>query len=262
MDMTRESNVQKQLTAFVVDDEVGPLQVLADDLRRQPEVKEVYTYTSYNEAIYPLIELQPDVVFLDIEVPGKSGLDFLKSIRPRISFSFHAVFYTGYSHYMLDAIRHSAFDFLLKPYKPEELRTVIDRLVNASSNVFKPCFGAMNRYADATPHKLALQTISELLLVTVSEVLMVQYDRDTRAWLLSLTDNSVHRLHAGITATELLTMSPSFIRISSNCIVNTTYLAAIENATQRCRFCHPFDAIELYASRRYYSRLKERFELL
>lgn len=99
------SDPQKQLlTAFVVDDEQGPLEVLAADLRQMPEIGEVYTFSSYSEATLPLIELQPNVVFLDVEVPGKSGLDFLESIRQRLSFSFHAVFYTGYSHYMLEAI--------------------------------------------------------------------------------------------------------------------------------------------------------------
>lgn len=257
----RDSSTKHQLTAFVVDDEPGPLSVLAEDLRQQPEIKDVYTFSSYNDAIYPLIELQPDVVFLDIEVPGKSGLDFLKAIRPRISFSFHAVFYSGYSHYMLDAIRHSAFDFLLKPYKKEELRTIVERLVKAPANVITYADN-IGRYSDATLHKLAIQTISELLLVTISEVLMIQYERDTRSWQLTLTDQSIHRLHAGVTATELLAMSHTLVRISSNCIVNMTYLAAIENATQRCRFSQPFEDIELYASRRYFSRLKERFELL
>lgn len=261
--MMKDNFSKQPLTAFVVDDEPGPLQVLADDLRRRPEFGEVNTFSSYNEAMYPLIELQPDVVFLDVEVPGKSGIDFLQAIRPRISFTFHAVFYTGFSHYMLDAIRHSAFDFLLKPYKPEELDVIVRRLVETPPDVGTGLpVGTVGRMAGVSTHKLALQTISELLLVTPGEVLMVQYEREARAWLLTLTDNSNHRLHAGITATELLTMSPSFIRISSNCIVNTTYLAAIENTSQRCRFCAPFEAIELYASRRYFGKLKERFELL
>lgn len=251
-----------RLVAFVIDDEQGSLNALVEDLRRQPEIREVHGFTSYTEATFPLLELQPDIVFLDIEVPGKNGIDFLRSIRPRISFAFHAVFYTGHSHYMLDAIRQSAFDFLLKPYKPEELRTILERVAEVpTGQLAHPALPP--RYTDSEPRKIALQTISELLLVNTSEVLMLRYDRDLRAWLLTLTDSSIHRLHAGITATDLLTMAPStFIRISSSCIVNLTYLAAIENTTQRCRLCQPFTNIELIASRRYYSKLKERFELL
>lgn len=255
-------NEDGRLVAFVVDDDAGPQKALADDLRRQPEIKEVCTFSSYNEVLYPLIEKQPDVVFLDVEVPGKSGLDFLRDIRPRISFTFHAVFYTAFSHYMLDAIRQSAFDFLLKPYKPEELRAIVERIAATPLEAPPAATAAIMHLPETSPRKLALQTVSELLLVAVGEILMAQYNRDMRSWLVMLTDNTTHRLHAGITANELLSMSPTFIRISSGCIVNLTYLAAIENTTQRCRLCPPYNGIELYASRRYFSRLKERFELI
>lgn len=258
--MTKDLQPRRTLVAFIVDDEKGPLDVLANDLRQQPEIKEVHTFSSYAEATYPLLELQPDVVFLDIELPGKSGLDFLQSIRPRLTFKFHAVFYTGYSHYMLDAIRHDAFDFLLKPYKPEELRAVIDRLVTAppTTELTPQPFGTNYR-----PQKLAIQTISELLLVSVNEVLVVNYDSVQRAWILMLTDRTLHRLHTGLKASDIVDMSPShFVRINSSCILNIQYLAAIENTTQHCRLCSPYTDIELTASRRYFSRLKERFELL
>lgn len=258
--MTKDQQPRRTLIAFVVDDEKGPLEALANDLREQPEIKEVHTFSSYAEATYPLLELQPDVVFLDIEVPGKSGLDFLRSIRPRLTFTFHAVFYTGFSHYMLDAIRNSAFDFLLKPYKFAELRTIIDRLVaeptsaRTATQSMLPC---------DRPQKLAIQTISELLLVSVDEVLVVNYDSVQRAWILMLTDRTLHRLHTGLKASDIIDMSPTYlVRINSSCILNIQYLAAIENTTQHCRLCTPYTDIELTASRRYFSRLKERFELL
>lgn len=259
-----KQRANKKLLIFVVDDEPGPLQTLADDLKRLPEVGEVCTFASYSEAVYPLIAQQPDVVFLDVEVPGKSGIDFLQEIRPRISFSFHAVFYTAFSHYMIDAIRNAAFDFLLKPYKLEELQLIISRIVSSKEKQISQA-NLNNRIfvGQMQPiRKLALQTISELLLVSESEVLMLQYDRQTRAWLLYLTDDTVHRLHSGIKATELLSMSNVFVRTSSNCIVNLIYLAAIENSTQRCRFCHPFEKKEIYASRRYFSKLKEKFDMI
>lgn len=110
-------NVNKGYTAFIVDDNPAALETLANDLRQQPEFAEVYTFASYAEATLPLLEKQPDVLFLDVEVPGKTGLEFLDSIRSKVTFTFKVVFYTGFSDYMIDAIRQSAFDYLLKPYK-------------------------------------------------------------------------------------------------------------------------------------------------
>lgn len=79
---------KKGLTLFIVDDNAMSLRTLADDLRLREDVKEVYTFSNYTDATLPLIEIQPDALFLDVEVPGKTGLEFLDSIRPRVNFSF------------------------------------------------------------------------------------------------------------------------------------------------------------------------------
>ena len=248
----------KGFTAFVVDDNPSALQTLANDLSSLPEFSSVHTFQSYTEATLPLIELQPDVLFLDVEVPGKSGLEFLDSIRPKVNFSFRVVFYTAFSDYMINAIRLSALDYLLKPYKRSKLRIVVDRLVQDANEK-----GTMKRLAlDETPHKMAMQTVSELLLVTVEEVLLFTYNSSQRSWQLTLTDRSTHLLKRGVTAEDLIALHSAFVRISNTCIVNLTYLAAVENNTQRCRLCPPFDDFDIMVSRRYFSKLKEIFELL
>lgn len=246
----------KGIIAFIVDDNPTALETLATDLKRLPEVDAVYTFSSYNEATLPLLELQPDVLFLDVEVPGKSGIDFLESIQPKISFTFKVVFYTGFANYMIDAIRQSAFDFLLKPYKQSELRTVMDRVIKERRDEIKPSNVLY------TPNKIAMQTICELLLVTMEEVLLFNYQNEQRTWRLTLTDGSQRMLRKGVTADDIVLLHSTFVRISNTCIINLTYLAGIENKTQRCRFGAPFDQFEPVISRRYFSKLKERLELL
>mgnify|MGYP004513132033 CR=1 FL=1 len=234
---------KKGLTIFIVDDNVMSLNTLADDLRQREDVKEVCTFTNYTDATLPLIEMRPDALFLDVEVPGKTGLEFLDSIRPRVNFSFKAIFYTA---------------FLLKPYKLSELNTVMDRLVEEvpATKEIKG-FGT-----DDTPQRMAMQTMSELLLVSMEQTLMFVYQSEFRTWQLTLTDQTNHLLKKGVTADDLLALHPAYVRISNTCIINLTYLAAVENNSQRCRMCPPYENIELTVSRRYYSKLKERFELL
>ena len=246
----------KGIIAFIVDDNPVALETLATDLKKLPEVEAVYTFSSYNDATLPLLELQPDVLFLDVEVPGKSGIDFLESIQPKISFTFKVVFYTGFSNYMIDAIRQSAFDFLLKPYKQSELRTVMDRVIKVCKE------GVKQPSTSYAPNKIAMQTICELLLVTMEEVLMFNYQNEQRTWKLTLTDGSQHMLRKGVTADDIVLLHSAFVRISNTCIINLTYLAGIENKTQHCRFCSPFDQLEPVISRRYFSKLKERLDLL
>lgn len=76
---------RKGLIVFIVDDELTARETLANDLKRFEAVGEVHTFTSYAEATLPLLDLQPDILFLDVEVPGRTGPEFLDAIRPRLN---------------------------------------------------------------------------------------------------------------------------------------------------------------------------------
>ena len=248
----------KQFNAFIVDDSAAHAETLYNDLQEQPEFNDVHIFHSCAEAALPLLELQPDVIFLDVEMPGCTGFDFFESIRNKISFPVRVVFYSAFSQYVLDALRHAAFDFLLKPYKQSELRTIIDRLVHEELTTFQ----GILQGGQPLQRKMAVQTVSQLLLLTIEEVLHFQYNRTQRAWMITLTDGSTYRLHQNTTADDLLALNPSLARVSQGNIVNLTYLTAIENNTQRCRFCPPFEEVEIYASRRNFAKLKEKFEFI
>ena len=70
---------------------------------------------------------RPDLLFLDVELPDTLGMNLLNEIKGKVDWSMKVVFYTCYDKYMLDAIRSSAFDYLLKPFEPAELDKVISR---------------------------------------------------------------------------------------------------------------------------------------
>ncbi len=254
-----ELEYEKPLTVFVVDDNPEALAVLADDLNDMSEIGEVKCFSSYEEATLPLLEIRPDVIFLDVEMPGRSGIDFLESVQQRINFPIRVVFYSAFGDYMLDAIRHSAFDFLLKPYKISELKAVVER-------IRKECYEKKRLESiyvnPVSARRLAIQTVLELLLLGVDELLTLQYNKESRSWIVTLTDGTQHCLRKGMRADDLLALHPSLVRISSNCIINVTHLSAVENATLKCRFCPPFSDLELVASRRYFSKLKEKFEMI
>jgi two-component system, LytTR family, response regulator len=76
------------------------------------------------EAIKSIQKYRPDLIFLDIEMPGMSGFEMLKKISP---LNFDVVFTTAYDRYAINAIRISALDYLLKPIDTEELNSVIMR---------------------------------------------------------------------------------------------------------------------------------------
>ena len=189
------------LVIFIVDDQPTALETLASDLQQYNMVESIHCFSNYADATLPLIEMQPDVLFLDVEVPGRTGIDFIDSIKPHVNFTFKVVFYTAYSDYMLDAIRHAAYDYLLKPYKPEELSTVMERLHSESleGNSIRTL-----PEEDAS-RKLAIQAVSELLLLRTEQILLFMYQPDSRSWRITLTDGTEHLLKKGLHADELLT---------------------------------------------------------
>ena len=121
------------LKAILVDDELNSLQNLQYKiLEFCPSVKVVAQSQNPEEAIRLIQQYKPDVIFLDIEMPRMSGFKMLEQI-PEID--FEVIFITAYNHYAINAIRISAFDYLVKPVAIEELQQTIERL--ASSTIKK-----------------------------------------------------------------------------------------------------------------------------
>ncbi len=112
-------------TALIADDE--PL--LRDALRRQlasvwPELEIVAEARNGREAVRLFEERRPDVCFLDVHMPGLSGVDAARHIGRRA----HLVFVTAYDHYAVQAFAQGALDYLLKPVEPARLAQTVSRL--------------------------------------------------------------------------------------------------------------------------------------
>jgi len=112
-------------TALIADDE--PL--LRDALRRQlalawPELEIVAVARNGRDAVRLFDERRPDICFLDVHMPGLSGVDAAKQIGRRA----HLVFVTAYDHYAVQAFAHGALDYLLKPVEEARLAETVSRL--------------------------------------------------------------------------------------------------------------------------------------
>ena len=90
-----------------------------------PNVQIIGEAFGVDEGLALLSEIQPDCVFLDVEMDDGTGMDLLKQVADR---DFEVVFITAYDHYALDAFRFSALDFLLKPIDPDELIRAVEKV--------------------------------------------------------------------------------------------------------------------------------------
>jgi two-component system LytT family response regulator len=115
----------KNTTCLIVDDNYFNIEVLADLLQEQhPKIEILAKVDNGTEAVHLIQQMEPDLIFLDVEMPDMSGFEVLASLE---IIDFQTIFVTAHSHYAIQAIRFNALDYLVKPIKPKELTQAIRR---------------------------------------------------------------------------------------------------------------------------------------
>ena len=280
--------MQDKIKVVIVDDEPQSIHKLQDDLATLVDFEVIATSSSAVSAKNLVMSMQPDVLFIDVEMPGQTGLEVLLSLREEMPMELIVVFYSAFDKYMIEALRASAFDFLLKPYQQEELELIVGRIRQkmkdgkdgdekessaAPDSSSCPSASAMasqktlelagvNGLLPTSAKRLAIQTISGLLMLKPDDVFSCIFDEDTHLWQLKLSNGQIYKLKKQTTAKTILSMSPSLAQVRQDCIINLDYLLCIENYTLRCIFSPPFDQEEITVSRRCYKAVKDQLEIL
>jgi len=115
------------LTTIVVDDEQLACDELAYLLKDFPEIEIVGSGTNGLEAVDLIEQMEPDLVFLDVHMPGLDGMGVVRRLREKGIDLPHFIFVTAYDQYAVEAFRLEAMDYLLKPVDKARLRETIDR---------------------------------------------------------------------------------------------------------------------------------------
>lgn len=261
--------IGNKIRAVVVDDHPQSILTLQHDLEEMGDFEVVATSSSPSSASALVMSLLPDVLFIDVEMPGQTGFEVLESMRETMPEQLMVVFYSAFDKYMIEALRASAFDFLLKPYLPEELDVVVERIrhrkmkdvaTDESDGLF-PQELLPNTLA-GVPKRTAIQTVSGLLMVKPEDVFCCAFEEETHLWCMKMTNGIVHKLKKQVTAKLLLSISPSFMQVRQDCIVNLDFLLGVENNSLRCIFAPPFDHEDIVISRRCYKAVKDSLEIL
>ena len=106
--------MEKFKTIIVDDDEVS-VESLRFELAKDPRFALEGVARNGNQGKKLIARVQPDLLFLDVELPDTTGMQLLQEMHDSLTWDLRVVFYTAYDKYMIEAIRQSAFDYLLKP---------------------------------------------------------------------------------------------------------------------------------------------------
>jgi two-component system, LytTR family, response regulator len=151
------------ITAILIDDEKASLLALEAKLVEcEQEVKILATFQNPVEALAFVSRYDPDVLFLDVDMPNLDGFSFLNRLPER---PFEVVFTTAYNQYAINAIRSEAMDFLLKPINQEELCQCLVRIASRKREKRKPMFNQLSKISVPTQKGLQFIPIVEIVYV-------------------------------------------------------------------------------------------------
>lgn len=161
-------------TAVIIDDEPNNVDNLSFLLQKNcPQVTVKATANNADEGIRIILEHQPEIVFLDIQMPGKDGFEMLKTLD---RYSFEVIFVTAFDNYGIQAVKFSAIDYLLKPVVASQLMLAVDRASRASAEKkhnlqLEYLVEFISQQQKKEDKRLALPTMKELHFVPIREII-------------------------------------------------------------------------------------------
>jgi two-component system LytT family response regulator len=220
----------QQIKAIVVDDEPDARRSLKKDIQHNfPEVEIVSLAENAEEALEAITKHEPDIVFLDVEMPGKNGLEVARSLKTK-NVKTTIVFTTAFDQYAIEAIRYAAFDYLLKPVDMEELGTVLERYKterNGHSLEHK-----LERLATwLSPDRIHFDTPNGFIYVRPVDIVYCQSD-NKKGTTIALANGRTEKVNMKLKQIEALLPPNLFARISRSVLIGLNYLVKVDDQTK------------------------------
>lgn len=212
------------MKAIIIDDEKRArlnLSLLIDEYCKNVEV--VAECENLPEGVKAIRKHQPDLVLLDIEMPGHSGLELLDFFDEN-EVKFKIIFTTAYHEYAIQAFKFSAVDYLLKPINPEELDNAISRVEKQKSNDQNYSLLKETIKQDVL-QRIAVPSGNSILFVETEEIVLIKGDGAYSE--IKCINDVKHLVSRHLKNFEdILCNNHHFIRIHKSYIVNVNFISA------------------------------------
>lgn len=211
------------MRAIIIDDEKHCREGLAILLARYcPAVEVLEQCANAKAAIKVIGQLQPDIIFLDIEMPGMNGFEMLEYCG---GYDFGIIFTTAYNEYAIKAIRHSALDYLLKPVNKNELIQAVERAAAVKKTAVAEKISALLNTLDIkkATDRITVSTLEGLIFIDTKEIMYCESNNNYSRFHLAnekkiLVSKTLKKVE------ELLSGNNNFFRIHHSYLVNLNYV--------------------------------------
>lgn len=211
------------MRAIVIDDERLARKELINLLNQLETVEVVGEAVNVDDAKEKIEQLQPDVIFLDIQMPEKTGFDLLEEL----DHVPHVIFTTAYDEYALKAFQVNALDYLLKPIEPKRLEDAIHKLLGKIDEISKKDEEGIlaNQKKLTLEDQVFVKDGDRCWFVRLSNVRLFESDGN---YIKVYFDNFKPMIHKSLNALDERLDEKSFFRASRKHIINLGWVEAIE----------------------------------
>ncbi len=208
--------------AIIIDDENRTRDLIAKMINSFGlDIEAIPAGDNVQSGIKAIEEHQPDIVFLDIQMPDGTGFDLLKAIPHK---NFEVIFITAHEEFAIKAIKFSALDYILKPVDPEELRAAVENALNTMGNKRDESqFEALqNNISAQQKRRLVLKTQESVHVVDLDQIIRCESDRNYTSFYL--TENRKILVSKTLKEFETLLIGYNFIRVQQSHLINLDYV--------------------------------------
>ncbi|MFL5811568.1 MAG: LytR/AlgR family response regulator transcription factor [Flavisolibacter sp.] len=209
------------MQAILVDDEPDGIRTLQKMLQLHcPQVQIGATCSDALSAKQKIVQLSPDVVFLDIQMPGKSGLDLLTELHPT---DFQVIFVTAHNEYMLQALQYSAADYLLKPVDEDRLVEAVHRVekrlqTGKQEEHTKALLHNLGKAGNPAEMRLCLPTLKGFTILKLEDIIYCEAERSYT--IFHLEGKRSVMVSKPLLEYDQILQETSFLRIHKSFLIN------------------------------------------
>lgn len=215
------------ISAIIIDDEKNNIKNLEGLLHKHcPEVQIVASAFNAEQGCELINQFKPELIFLDIQMPGKNGFDMLQSLSHR---DFEVVFVTAFDQFGIQAIKFSAIDYLLKPVNSSELVSAVEKantaIIKKNENTrLENLINLLQNRQHKNVHRLALPTSKETKFVTTEDIIRCESSNSYTSFFLTGGDKII--VSKPIFEYEELLKDYGFIRCHQSHLVNISRVSS------------------------------------
>lgn len=222
----------ESLKVLIVDDEALARRIIRRQLKDEPRINALFEAQNGDEALEMILKLSPDIIYLDIQMPGCNGFELLEKLSHSETVIPIIIFVTAYDDYALKAFEFHALDYLLKPFDRNRFKQSFELAVKQISaenqNGYQQKLYQLIEELKPTKDHLEWVSIKKDDSISLFKIQEIRWIEAQGNYVLLNFGETKHLLREKMDALEAKLDASKFIRVHRSAIINIAFISEIE----------------------------------